>query len=254
MCYALFFLSLTKTMKENANHDDPNRKPIEIMNKCILGLGLISVICLVVDQLQRILNRNYCQSSYILVFTIAYSIISIAFCLIGMLYCDSILDQLRQAMTEGNLEFDYTLFHGIDQNFLLDQLFYLKSVVIVDTINSLCNSVTHILKYMINSYERTNETGCHLFVAQADGDRQRFYNQGVFYFELSELIFYAFEMIFEMFLPMGIVQLIFYETCKYQNHESQIFSSNKLTDSFDVYYPTKNLRYGDQHSSSQKER
>lgn len=121
-------------------------------------------------------------------------------------------------------------------NFLLNQLFYLKSVVIIDTINSLCGTVTYVLKYMINSYEDTNK--CHLFVDVTEGHRLQFYNKDVFWYEFCELIIYFFQNMCDLFLPMGIVLLIFYQTCKY-NHsqvEKEKTNSDKFSEEYSFVY------------------
>ena len=138
---------------------------------------------------------------------------------------------MRQTFVDPD-EFDFTSLHGIDMNFLLNQLFYLKSVVLIDTINTLCGTVTYVLKFMINSYE--SDTVCHLFVDITEGTRLRFYNRDVFWFEFCELMIYLFQNLCDFYLPMGIVLLIFYQTCKYNNsvYEKEVATSDKYSEEF----------------------
>lgn len=147
-------------------------------------------------------------------------------------------------------EFDFTSLHGIDMNFLLNQLFYLKAVVLIDTINNLCGTVTYILKFMINSYE--NDNVCHLFVNMTEGTRLRFYNKNVFWFEFCELIIHLFQDVFDFYLPMAIVFLIFYQTCRYNKvNEQEVESSDKYSDDYNFVYD-KNLIFKEECDDSSR--
>lgn len=91
-CYGIFFFTLSKTLSLNqsiySNDMYLNKpkvvNPTVIMAKLIWGFGALAMIVVFTDFFLRIFLDNYCKNSYILVFTMGYSMITMIFCLIGI--------------------------------------------------------------------------------------------------------------------------------------------------------------------------
>lgn len=258
LCYGLFLGGLTKFLKDiNHTQRDNWLHGTNSMIVCIIACGAVTVSCIIADFFFNTFVIDYCQNRFILLFSIFYNIFYIAFCLMGIVFCDNTLDQLTKIQTDSHIEFDFSIVYGIETNFLLDQLFYLKAVLVVNTQNALSRFIQGILKFMVNSYETNmyeESTVCHQFVGLADGDRLRFYNKSVQIFELIELIFYFFENLFELFQPIGLILLIFYETCKSQTHENKHWLYSEMLSDSEEGFQTKNLRFGEEVSQHLKEK